>query len=71
VSISGSSLWTYLLNSYSADYHMTCETNKHLRHLSCPEGHYFVSPDLADGYYTLVIREADRHYFTVNYRGKM
>jgi hypothetical protein len=47
---------------------MTCETLKHLRHLSRP-GDYFVSLDLTDGYYTLGIREEDRDYFTVNYRG--
>jgi hypothetical protein len=49
---------------------MTCETLKHLCHLSRP-GDYFVSLDLTDGYYTLGIREEDRDYFTVNYRGNM
>ena len=49
---------------------MSCETLKHLRHLSRP-GDYFVSLDLADGYYTLGIREADRDFFTVNYRGEL
>jgi hypothetical protein len=39
-----------------------------LRHLSRP-GDYFVSLDLTDGNYTLGIREDDRKYFTVNYRG--
>jgi hypothetical protein len=43
---------------------------KHLRHLSRP-GEYFVSLDLADGYYTLGIREEDRDFFTVNYRGEL
>jgi hypothetical protein len=46
---------------------MTCETLKHLRHLS-RAGDYFVSLDLADGYYTLGIREEDRDFFTVDYR---
>jgi hypothetical protein len=31
-------------------------------------GDYFVSLDMADGYYTLGIRE---YYFTVNFRGKL
>jgi hypothetical protein len=30
-----------------------------------------VSFDLADGYYTLGIREEDRDFFTVNYRGTL
>jgi hypothetical protein len=38
---------------------------KHLHHLSRP-GDYFVSLDLADGYYTLGIREEDRDFFTVD-----
>jgi hypothetical protein len=58
------------LNRYCSTFNMTCETLKHLRHLSRP-GDYFVSLDLADGYYTLGIREEDRHYFTVNYRGTL
>jgi hypothetical protein len=49
---------------------MTCETLKHFRHLS-RHGDYFVSLDLTDGYYTLGIREEDRDYFAVNYRGTM
>jgi hypothetical protein len=49
---------------------MTCETLKHLRHLSRP-GDFFVSLDLTDGYYSLGIREEDRDNFTVNYRGAM
>jgi hypothetical protein len=32
---------------------------------------YFVSLDLADGYYTLGIREEDRDFFTVNYTGEL
>jgi hypothetical protein len=49
---------------------MTCETLKHLRHLSRP-GDYFVSLDLTDGCYTLGIREEDHDCFTVNYRGSL
>jgi hypothetical protein len=53
---------------YCSTFNMTCETLKHLRHLSRP-GDYFVSLDLTDGYYTLGIREEDRDFFAVNYRG--
>jgi hypothetical protein len=49
---------------------MTCETLKHLHHLSRP-GDFFVSLDLTDGYYTLGVREEDRDYFTVNYCGTL
>jgi hypothetical protein len=49
---------------------MTCETLKHLLYLSRP-GDYFVSLDLTDGYCTIGIREEDRDYFTVNYRGTL
>jgi hypothetical protein len=56
------------LNRYGSTFTMTCETLKHLRYLSRP-GDYCVSLDLTDGYYTLGIREEDRNYFTVNYRG--
>jgi hypothetical protein len=55
---------------YCSTSNMTCETLKHLRHLSRP-GDYFISLDLTDGFYTLGIREEDRDYFTVNYRGSM
>jgi hypothetical protein len=58
------------LNRYCSTFTMTCETMKHLRHLSRP-GDNFVSLDLTDGYCTLGIREEDRDYFTVNYRGAM
>jgi hypothetical protein len=34
-------------------------------------GDYFVSLDLADGYYTLGITKEDRDLFTVNYRGEL
>jgi hypothetical protein len=53
------------LNNYCAEFNMSCETLKHLRHMSRP-GDYFVSLDLADGYYTLGIREEDRDFFTAN-----
>jgi hypothetical protein len=58
------------LNRYCSELMMTCENLKHLRHMSRP-GDYFVSLDLTDGYYTLGIREEDRDYFTVNYRGAL
>jgi hypothetical protein len=58
------------LNSYCAEFNMSCETLKHLRHLSRP-GDYFVSLDLRDGYYTLGIREKDRDFFTINYRAEL
>jgi hypothetical protein len=58
------------LSSYCAEFKMSCETLKHLRHMS-RSGDYFVSLDLADGCYTLGIREEDRDFFTVNYRGKL
>jgi hypothetical protein len=37
---------------YGAEFNMLCETRKHLRHPS-RLGVYFVSLDIADGYYTL------------------
>jgi hypothetical protein len=46
---------------------MSCETLKHLRHLSRPGDYLY----LTDGYYTLGIREEDRDYVTVNYRGTL
>jgi hypothetical protein len=58
------------LNRYFSTFNMTCETLKHLRHMSRP-GDYSVSLYLTDGYYTLGVREEDRDYFTVNYRGTM
>jgi hypothetical protein len=68
----GCNLWRLIidlreLNRYCSTFNMTCET---LRHLSRP-CNYFVSLDLTDGYYTLGIREEDRDYFTVNYRGTL
>jgi hypothetical protein len=58
------------LKSYCAEFNMSCETLKHLRHMFRP-GDNFVSLDLSDGYYTLGIREGDRDFFTVNYRGEL
>jgi hypothetical protein len=55
---------------YYSEFTMTCETMKHLRHLSRP-GDYFVSLDLTSGYYTLGIWEENRDYCTVNYRGAL
>jgi hypothetical protein len=57
------------LNNYCAEFNMLCETLKHLRHLSRPVD-FSVSLDLADGYYTLGIREEDRDFFTVTYKGE-
>jgi hypothetical protein len=58
------------LNNYCVEFNMSCETLKHLRHLS-RQGDYFVSLDLTDGYNTLGNREEDRNFFTVNYRGEL
>jgi hypothetical protein len=58
------------LNSYCAEFNLSCETLKDLGHLSRP-GDYFVSLELADGYYTFGIREEDRDFFTVNYRDEL
>jgi hypothetical protein len=65
------------LNRYCSEFNMTCETLKHLRHLSRPGDYFDSSPSrllsvyLTDGYCTLGIREEDHDYFTVNYRGTM
>jgi hypothetical protein len=40
------------LNSYCAEFNMSCETLKHLRHMFRP-GDYLVFLNLADGDYTL------------------
>jgi hypothetical protein len=58
------------LNNYCAELNMSCDTLKHLRHLSRP-GDYSVSLDLTDGYYTLGICEEDRDFFTVDYIGEL
>jgi hypothetical protein len=58
------------LNSYCIEFNISCEIEKHLRHLSRP-GDCFVSVDFAGGYYTLGIREEDRDFFTVNCRGEL
>eukprot|EP00873_Tetraselmis_striata_P028725 jgi/Tetstr1/448989/TSEL_036214.t1 len=44
---------------------MPYKTLKQLRHLACASD-WFVSMDLANGYYALGIREEDRDFFTVN-----
>jgi hypothetical protein len=49
------------LNNSCSDYNITCATLKHLHHLSRPND-YFVSLELADGYYTLGIRETYRDF---------
>eukprot|EP00873_Tetraselmis_striata_P025279 jgi/Tetstr1/445543/TSEL_033317.t1 len=58
------------LNKWCRTFTMSYETLKHLRHLA-RAGDWFVSMDLADGYYALGIREEDRDFFTVNYRGEL
>jgi hypothetical protein len=58
------------LNIYCAGLNMSCETLKHIRHLSRP-GYYFVSLDIVDGYYTLGIREEDHDFCTINCRGEL
>lgn len=58
------------LNKYCKDHKLTFETLKHLKNLT-RAGDWMVSFDLADGYYTLGIREEDRDFFTVNYRGTL
>eukprot|EP00873_Tetraselmis_striata_P046070 jgi/Tetstr1/466334/TSEL_010864.t1 len=58
------------LNKWCKTFTMSCETLKHRRHLARAGG-WFVSMDLADGYYALGIREEDRDFFTVNYRGEL
>jgi hypothetical protein len=55
------------LNRYCFEFNMTCETLKQMSQ----SGDCFVSLYPTDGYYTLGIREEDRDYFTVNYRGTM
>eukprot|EP00873_Tetraselmis_striata_P021558 jgi/Tetstr1/441822/TSEL_030038.t1 len=59
------------LNKSCKTFTMSYETLKHLRHLLARVGGWFVSMDLADGYYALGIREEDRDFFTVNYRGEL
>eukprot|EP00873_Tetraselmis_striata_P013426 jgi/Tetstr1/433690/TSEL_022909.t1 len=58
------------LNKWCKTFTMSYETLKHLRHLA-RAGDWFVSMDLADGYCALGIREEDRDFFTVNYRGEL
>eukprot|EP00873_Tetraselmis_striata_P017361 jgi/Tetstr1/437625/TSEL_026292.t1 len=49
------------LNKWCKTFTMSYETLKHLRHLA-RAGDWFVSMDLADGYYALGIREEDRDF---------
>jgi hypothetical protein len=58
------------VNKYCTDHKLTYETLKHLKNLT-RAGDRMVSFDLADGYYTLGIREKDIDLFTVNYRGTL
>jgi hypothetical protein len=52
------------LNKYSKDHKLTYERLKHLKNLT-RAGDWMVSFDLADGYYTLGIREEDIDFFTI------
>jgi hypothetical protein len=72
---SGENKWRLIidlrpLNKYCKDHKLTYETLKHLKNLT-RAGDLMVSLDLADGYYTLGIREEDNDLFAVNHRGTM
>jgi hypothetical protein len=58
------------LNKYCKNHKLTYETLKHLKNLT-RAGDWMVSSDLADGYYTLSIREEDKDFLTVNYHGTL
>eukprot|EP00873_Tetraselmis_striata_P009550 jgi/Tetstr1/429814/TSEL_019681.t1 len=59
------------LNKWCKTLKMSYEKlNHYLLHLA-RAGDWFVSMDLADGYYALGIREKGREFFTVNYRGEL
>eukprot|EP00873_Tetraselmis_striata_P011933 jgi/Tetstr1/432197/TSEL_021653.t1 len=58
------------LNRYCKKRKLSYETLKHLKNLT-RKGGWLVSFDLTDGYYTLGIIEADRDFFTVDYRGTL
>jgi hypothetical protein len=55
-------------NKYCKEHELTYETLKDLNNLT-RAGSWMVSFDLTDGYYTLGIREENRNFITVNYRG--
>jgi hypothetical protein len=55
---------------YSKDHKLTYETLKHPKSLT-RAGDWMVSFDLADGYYTLGIREEGINFLTVNYCGTL
>jgi hypothetical protein len=58
------------MNKYCKEHKLTYETLKHLKNLT-RTGDWMISFDLIDGYYTLGIREEDKDFFTVNYRGTL
>jgi hypothetical protein len=58
------------MNKYNEVRKLAYETLKHLNTLT-RTGAWMVSFDLTDGYYTLGIREEDKDFFTVNYRGTL
>eukprot|EP00873_Tetraselmis_striata_P021608 jgi/Tetstr1/441872/TSEL_030082.t1 len=61
-------LWE--LNKWCNTFKMSYKTLKHLRHMT-RAGDWFVSMDLADGYYAFGIPEEDRDFFTVNCRREL
>jgi len=71
----GSNKWRLIidlrhLNQYCREFSVKYETLKKLRHLA-QRNDWCFSLDLQDGYYAVGIREQDRDYFTVNYRGRV
>jgi hypothetical protein len=58
------------MNKYCKEHKLTYETLKHLKNLT-RTGDSVVSFDMTDSYYTLGIREEDKDFFTVNYRGTL
>ena len=58
------------LNQYCRDFSVKYETLKKLRNIT-QRNDWCFSLDLQDGYYAVGIREQDRDYFTVNYRGRL
>lgn len=58
------------LNKFCKDFSVKYETLKKLRHMA-KQNDWCFSLDLQDGYYAVGIREQDRDFFTVNYRGRL
>jgi hypothetical protein len=72
----GKNIWGLIidfrpLNKYCKGHKVAYETPiKHLNNLT-RTGEWICSFDLTDGYYWLGIREEDRDFFTLNYRGTL